>query len=1350
MTTPEAVTEYIRDAAFTTLNRFVALKMLEARQLVQECITKGEQSAGYKEFCGMAPGLALLPDGAGYRLYLESLFDEFSTEIKVLFDRRDAASVLWPKRQTFEALLNVLNAADLSLVWGEDETIGWVYQFFNSSEERKQMRDESQSPRNSRELAVRNQFFTPRYVVQFLVDNTLGRMWLEMHGEATAIRKYCNYLLQNKETEKEFRAKKDPRDLRILDPACGSGHFLLYSFDLLLNLYEEAWAMNDLVLKSQATGRALREDFPKIEALRKAVPKLIVEFNLHGVDIDPRCSQIAVLALWLRAQRAWKDYGISAADRPRIERTHIVVAEPIPGDTKLVEEFSTRLDPPLLRDLFKKMVSESSMAGELGTLLRIEDAIAVELQRAREQFQRQRETTGFLPGLELPVKQGTLNLSGIDDDQFFYEAEKRIIEELRGFAESTSGSSNLQRRLFAGDSAQGIALIDIVRSNYDIILMNPPFGYPSEVSKKYVDENYPAAKYDLLAAFIDRAFERLHPNGYVGCISSRTAFFIEYFAEWRENIFKTKGMEVFADLGFGVLDALVETAAFTIRNSKIEMPATFIRLLSSADKASALMDVTKATAADNKSSLVFSEFVKDFLGIDSYPMAYWVPKSFRDHFSNHKSVKTAAGEVRVGLQTGDDFRFIRTAWEVDAKTKGANAKWVPLAKGGEYRKFYDDIHLLVNWDKAGSEIIHLVDERGKQRSRPQNISCYYRPGLTYPMRTTSNYSPRLLPAGCIFNVQGNSIFAKNDDTFQLLVTLAVLSTSTFESFTRLKSRVGDMTSAGGAGFAYTPGLIGSMPFPEIALEQQSILATLAEKCIRIEQSKDTTDETSAIFIKPKIINIKSSLRDYFALYLELSEDTEVVALDALMAMEDLVQSAYGFTQADVLEVQEQFGLAVAAYTDTLPIDLSNLERLYLEGICVGEAYSGKASQQRQLSSNRHLRIDEICRVAQISPRLFTKLRREHRWIRDGELINSVVDIISYAVGVAFGRWDVRYATGLKPDPQLPDLFDPLPICSPGQLSNADGHFAGLDDNEEIADQGGDKYPVSIAWGGLLVDDPSHSYDIEGRVEKVLQLLWKDKYGSIMQEVCDLLGVNSLREYLRKPSGFFNEHLKRYSKSRRQAPIYWALSTASSSYTIWLYYHRLSADTLYQAATLLKDKIVHEERILAEMNAVPNPSTVERKNQLTQLSFVTELREFHDEISRVVSLWSPNLDDGVLINHSLLWRMVAHRSWKTALQDSWDELCSGKYDWSNLAMHLWPERVLSKCVTDRSLAIAHGIVNVFWTEYSNGKSISRKVETSSLAAILAERNSVAVKAALAELIDASSKSRSKKRTRRLSS
>ena len=237
----------------------------------------------------------------------------------------------------------ILNASELARVWDEDETIGWVYQFFNSREERKKMREESQAPRNSRELAVRNQFFTPRYVVQFLTDNTLGRLWLEMHGDKTRLNTVCKYLVSSTDESPQQRPRKDPRDLRILDPACGSGHFLLYSFDLLLVIYEETWSAEEAAPRSEATGRTLRDDYPSLIDLHHAMPRLIVEQNLYGVDIDPRCAQIAALALWLRAQRAWKDLGVAASERPRIRRTHIVVAEPMPGDAALVDEFAARL-----------------------------------------------------------------------------------------------------------------------------------------------------------------------------------------------------------------------------------------------------------------------------------------------------------------------------------------------------------------------------------------------------------------------------------------------------------------------------------------------------------------------------------------------------------------------------------------------------------------------------------------------------------------------------------------------------------------------------------------------------------------------------------------------------------------------------------------------------------------------------------------------------------------------------------------------------------------------------------------------------------------------------------------------
>lgn len=566
----DAVADYLRDAAFTTLNRFVALKMLEARELVQPCVSQGEQSSGYQEFCGMAPGLALLPDSAGYRLYLESLFDELSTEAKVLFDRRDPAAVLWPRRQTFDELLELLNGTALAAVWGEDETIGWVYQYFNSGEERRLMRDASQAPRNSRELAVRNQFFTPRYVVRFLTDNTLGQIWQQMRQGDTRLSEICEYgiFAASRPPPTARRKPKDPRDLRILDPACGSGHFLLYAFDLLLVIYEEAWD-DAAAPKSAATGRTLRHDYPTREALRRELPALVLRHNLHGVDIDPRCAQIASVALWMRAQRAFRDVGVARAERPRIQRTNIVIAEPMPGDDALVDAFARTLDPPLLGGLFKTIVAEMRLAGDLGLLLKIEAALAGAVSHARAQFSASRKAKAqtVLPGFEPVAMQAELDFSGIDDDQhFFEEAEARIVEALRRFVGSAEGGAGVRRRLFRDDAAQGLGLVELAEHRYDVVLMNPPFGAGSAAAKAAFERAYPLTKNDVYAAFVERGIELLHPQARLGAITSRTGFFLSSFQKWREDILLAQAPPaVFADLGHGVLDsAMVEVAAYCL------------------------------------------------------------------------------------------------------------------------------------------------------------------------------------------------------------------------------------------------------------------------------------------------------------------------------------------------------------------------------------------------------------------------------------------------------------------------------------------------------------------------------------------------------------------------------------------------------------------------------------------------------------------------------------------------------------------------------------------------------------------------------------------------------------------
>ncbi|WP_311273668.1 MULTISPECIES: Eco57I restriction-modification methylase domain-containing protein [unclassified Rhizobium] len=585
MAPKEAVADYLRDAAFTTLNRFVALKMLEARGLVQECITKGEASSGFvNEYLAFAPG-AKFSDGSGYQLYIESIFDELSTEIKVLFDRRDPAAAMWPRKATFDELLAILNASELREVWGEDETIGWVYQYFNSGDERRKMRDESQAPRNSRELAIRNQFFTPSYVVQFLSDNTLGRIWYEMRKGDTKLVEACEFMIRRDgevfadvgelvvegENVVRHRPLKDPRDLRIIDPACGSGHFLLYCFFLLVNIYQEAWHNDDGVV-SEATGNTLRVDYPNVLALRHAIPSLILRHNLHGVDIDPRCAQIAQLALWMRAQRAYQDLEIHRADRPIIRRSNIVIAEPMPGDSSLVDEFAASLNPPILGHLFKEIVREMKLAGEMGSLLPIERQVAYLVHKAKDAYvnQERQSAQGFLPGLAPHLQQAELDLSGIDDDAFFEQAEDKIFATLKVFVADAVNGVGVRRRLFADDAEQGIALIDISRKRFDAVLMNPPFGAPSTGSKSMFEELYPHSRSDLLMAFVERGIAMLHSHSRLGAITSRTPFFLSGAKRWREDIVLALAPPlIFLDLGAGVLDsAMVETSAYCLEAAK--------------------------------------------------------------------------------------------------------------------------------------------------------------------------------------------------------------------------------------------------------------------------------------------------------------------------------------------------------------------------------------------------------------------------------------------------------------------------------------------------------------------------------------------------------------------------------------------------------------------------------------------------------------------------------------------------------------------------------------------------------------------------------------------------------------
>ena len=370
------------------------------------------------------------------------------------------------------------------------------------------------------------------------------------------------------------RPKKDPRDLKILDPACGSGHFLLYCFFLLLVIYEEAWADTESP-NSGITGRSLRTDYPTIEALRAAVPELILKHNLHGIDIDQRCAQIAALALWMRAQKTFGDFGISRDNRPPIKKTNIVVAQPMPGETELLEEFIAQelSDTPediavgaLVRQVFELM----KLAGDAGSLLKIEEDIKDAIESAKKKWKARPTSTQMtlMPELDKPEQQEIgLEFAGIKDEQFWSEAEGRIYRALKTYSEKAQNGRGFQRRLFVGDAVEGFAFIDLCRKYYHVVLMNPPFGASNVLARAYFDRAYPRTKTDVYAAFVERGLRLLQHRGQLGAITSRTGFFLSSFQKWREEILlKECQPTVIADLGQGVLDgAMVEVAAYCLQ-----------------------------------------------------------------------------------------------------------------------------------------------------------------------------------------------------------------------------------------------------------------------------------------------------------------------------------------------------------------------------------------------------------------------------------------------------------------------------------------------------------------------------------------------------------------------------------------------------------------------------------------------------------------------------------------------------------------------------------------------------------------------------------------------------------------
>ncbi len=704
------------------------------------------------------------------------------------------------------------------------------------------------------------------------------------------------------------------------------------------------------------------------------------------------------------------------------------------------------------------------------------------------------------------------------------------------------------------------------------------------------------------------------------------------------------------------------------------MTTVFLRVLEADDKAAALRiaihdpEVASGRTRFNVNPIAFS-------AIPEAPFLYRLPAIMLHLAANGKTVTAAGAKAMQGF--GASIRFHRLVWEVNPASIGHRERWLWLAHGSQPSPFFKPTYHLVLWHEAGHEakadVVHRYPYlNGNYGFKIQSEAFYGRPGLCYGKRT-GRLTVQAMPEGHIFSFEGTAIHME-DACLDPWSVAAVLNSQPVAFWL-------NNVCAQHKTYSY----VNATPIPDLT---DGVLGQLARTGWRLQLLRHAAVELSNHFALPALLQAPGSdLARRARAWLRRVTDLNI-SLD--LVLDDIDQrcfAMYGIKESDRKTIVEG-----------------------LEGTRDGAQQDGRSGSEDSDEGDDGTTGNLVGIIAD-APGL------------TGELL-------AWAVGVSYGRFDVRLATGERQPPPEPDPFDPLPVCSPGMLTGDDGLPV-------AAPPAG--YPLAFPADGVLVDDPGHASDLTARVREVFGVVFGSQADARWQEAAELVAPrdHDLRRWLARE--YFGLHLRAYSKSRRRAPIYWQVGTPSGSYSVWLYYHRFSRDTLY---TVLNDyvtpKLRHEERRLTALvqEVGPHPTPGQRRDIAAQEAFVDELRAFREELTRVAPLWDPDLNDGVILNFAPIWRLVPqHKAWQREVKGAWDKLAAGEYDWAHLSMHLWPERVVPKCATDRSLAIAHGLEDVFWSEGDDGKWRPRAVDDATIELLAAERTSAAAQAAVAGLGEA---------------
>ena len=724
--------------AYSWFNRLTALRYMDAMELsgiygvvtpaggsgngVPECLQRAREGSfdpriGDAARARVSDLLFDNRDLEAYVLLLREYFAAWHLVMPGVFPEADNWTNLVPPADLLSAGESV--RADIVAAIGPDESgrmdvevIGWLYQFYIAA--RKQEINESKAKIDKDTLAPITQLFTPHWVVRYLVENTLGMQWLRAHPDS-ALWECFEYLVAPSEgQEGQGLAIADPEDFRVIDPACGSGHMLTYAFDVLWDMYAEA-------------------GYPT-----RRIARLILEKNLHGADVDGRAAQLASFALTMKAVEH------DARFLERIERERQRGVETSWRGPRIVHVQSVKLDE----------LSPAEIADASG------DGVSLGVSQLIEQLHHA-DTYGSL--IRVPAGASAL----------FREIARRIEA---GERQQVLGGADSEEWLHAADMCE--ILED---GRYTTLIANPPYLSMKKAKdplKRYAKKFYKRGSSDLCAMFIERAASLAQRRGAIGMITMHAWMFLSSYRDLRPWMLSAMSIESMAHLGTSAFDSIdgevVQTTAFATTNVACDADrvGVYLRLVDGRDEAEKAQLLCEA-AANNDHAVRFETSVATLAVIPGRPIVYWASQQMLAAFAAGTPLGETA-DTKVGLQTGDNERFLRQWFEVSADrsymrardredARASGALWFPHNKGGEYRKWWGNQDYIINWEGDGRELWDF-----RPRSVIRNPDYYFRACVSWSNVSSGEPSFRLYDSSSIFSHVGQALFPSEDERLKIL------------------------------------------------------------------------------------------------------------------------------------------------------------------------------------------------------------------------------------------------------------------------------------------------------------------------------------------------------------------------------------------------------------------------------------------------------------------------------------------------------------------------------------------------------------------------------------------------------